>query len=118
LMTMVLETGRDPRWKPFTGVIAGALVALYITVESPLSGMSMNAARTVGSAFAAHDWTALWVYLLAPLGGMLLAAELHVRRRGWSDITCGKLSHAEPCLFCAHVAMRRAAGTIPEGESF
>ena len=113
LMTMILETGRSPRWKRFTGVFAGALVALYITVEAPLSGMSMNAARTFGSAFAANDWTALWVYLVAPLGGMLLAAELFVRRRGRADIPCGKLAHAEPCLFCEHVAARRAAGTIP-----
>ncbi len=113
LMTMILETGRSPRWKRFTGVFAGALVALYITFEAPLSGMSMNAARTVGSAVVAQDWTAVWVYLVAPLAGMLLAAELFLRRHGTGDIPCGKLSHGDPCLFCEHVATRRADGTIP-----
>ena len=72
----------------------------------------MNAARSVGSAFAAGDWMAIWIYLVAPLGGMLLAAEAFVRRRGFDGIPCGKLAHAEPCLFCEHVAARRAAGTI------
>ncbi len=112
LMTMVLETGRSPRWKRFTGVFAGALIALYITFEAPLSGMSMNAARTVGSAVVAEDWTAVWVYLVAPLAGMLLAAELFVRRRGTVDLPCGKFAHAEPCLFCDHVARGRSDGTI------
>ncbi len=117
LMTMVLETGRSARWKRFTGVFAGALVALYITFEAPLSGMSMNAARTVGSAIVAQEWTAVWVYLVAPLAGMLLAAELFLRRHGTANIPCGKLSHADPCLFCEHVALGRADGTIPADPS-
>ena len=126
-------------------VAAGALVALYITFEAPLSGMSMNAARTVGSAVVAQDWTAVWVYLVAPLAGMLLAAELFLRRHGTGDIpfegfvrddglfdidaelfrTAAHLhsralelevrvhTHGDPCLFCEHVATRRADGTIP-----
>jgi aquaporin Z len=117
LMTMILETGRSPRWKPFTGVIAGALVALFITVEAPISGMSMNAARSVGSAFGAGEWSTVWIYFLAPLTGMLLAAELFVRRRGHRDIPCGKLAHAEPCLFCEHVAAHNVAGTISVRDS-
>lgn len=112
MMTMILETGRSPRLKRFTGVIAGALVATFITVEAPLSGMSMNAARSLGSALAAGDLDSLWIYLLAPLSGMLFAAELFVRRRGRAEIPCGKLAHALPCLFCEHVASRQSAGTI------
>jgi aquaporin Z len=79
------------------------LVATYITIEAPLSGMSMNPARTVASAAAAGDWMAVWVYFAAPITGMLLAAELFVRSRGAVSVPCGKLVHAEPCLFCEHV---------------
>ena len=38
---------------------------------------------------------AIWIYMIAPLGGMLLAAELFVRRRGVETIPCGKLAHAD-----------------------
>jgi aquaporin Z len=78
-------------------------VATYITVEAPLSGMSMNPARTVASALGAHHWMSVWIYFVAPLAGMLAAAELFVRTRERGEIPCGKLMHAEPCLFCDHV---------------
>jgi aquaporin Z len=106
LMLTVLSMSASPRAMRFTGMAAGILVALFITFEDPLSGMSMNPARTFGSAFVARDWTALWVYFTAPLAGMTLAAWVHQRvmRR---PVPCPKLAHAEPCLFCEHVRGRR-----------
>ena len=59
LMTVVLTVSNRPGLNRFTGLCAGALVASYIVFEAPLSGMSMNAARTVGSAVYAQVWTAL-----------------------------------------------------------
>ena len=52
LMTVVLLASNSPRLARFTGLFAGLLVALYITFEAPLSGMSMNPARTFASAAA------------------------------------------------------------------
>ena len=104
MMAMVLRTSSSERWKRYTGLFAGVLVAIYITVEAPLSGMSMNPARTVASALAAHRWVSVWVYFTAPLLGMLMAAELFVKMRAGARIPCGKIMHAEPCLFCEHVA--------------
>jgi aquaporin Z len=100
LMTVVLTVSNHPRYGGLTGLCAGALVAVYITVEAPLSGMSMNPARTLGSAVFAGDYTALWIYFLAPPLGMLAAAEVYLRRRGPEALFCAKLCHAEPCLFC------------------
>ena len=102
LMLTVLSTSASPRTSRFTGVVAGTLVALFITFEDPLSGMSMNPARTFGSAFVAGDYSALWLYFTAPLAGMMVAAHIHVRmmRR---VVPCPKLAHAEPCLFCEYV---------------
>ena len=54
LMTVVLTVSNRPGLNRFTGLCAGALVASYIVFEAPLSGMSMNAARTVGSAVYAQ----------------------------------------------------------------
>ena len=85
----------------FTGLCAGILVATYITLEAPLSGMSMNPARTFGSAVSAQLWTALWIYFVAPPLGMLLAAELSVRRHGAQSVLCAKLHHhnTRRCIF-------------------
>jgi aquaporin Z len=57
MMTVVLRVSNDPRWARFTGLIAGGLVATYISIEAPLSGMSMNPARTFASAFPGQLWT-------------------------------------------------------------
>ncbi len=101
MMTTVLQLNRFPSLAPYTGWFAGALVALYITFEAPLSGMSLNPARTFGSAVVGQVWTALWIYFTAPTLGMLAAVELHrvlSRRR---HALCAKLSHCTnlPCVF-------------------
>jgi aquaporin Z len=114
LMWTVLSTTNIPRLAPFTGICAGALVALYIAVEAPLSGMSMNPARTIGSAVGANLWTALWVYFSAPLLGMLLAAEAYARRRGAREVFCAKLLHRTDarCIFCEYQGRSQLTGSI------
>jgi len=102
LMTVILHVSNNVRWHRFTGLCAGALVAAYITLEAPLSGMSMNPARTLASAVPAQRWTALWIYFAAPITGMLSAAELYLWTNGARTIACAKLHHDNPkrCIFC------------------
>lgn len=85
-----------------TGVFAGVLVACYITFEAPLSGMSLNPARTLASAIPAMDFTALWVYLTAPFIGMLLASASYRAARSAARVRCAKLLHPSHvrCIFC------------------
>jgi aquaporin Z len=85
----------------FTGLFAGLLVATYISVEAPLSGMSMNPARTFASALPAQLWTALWIYFTAPPLGMLLAAEFYIGMKGVQRVFCAKLHHYNDkrCIF-------------------
>ena len=101
MMTMVLNVSNSVRLAHFTGVLAGALVATYITLESPLSGMSMNPARSFGSAFAGHIWSSLWIYFTAPPLGMLLAGEVYARFHGKGSVLCAKLHHENDrrCIF-------------------
>ena len=101
MMATVLLASNSPRVARYTAAIAACLVALYITIEAPLSGMSMNAARSLGPALAAGSIGSLWIYFTAPLAGMLLAAEIHVRRFGPNAVRCAKLHHpgAGPCHF-------------------
>ena len=93
LMLVVLVVSNTSGLARYTGLCAGALVATYITVEAPLSGMSMNPARTFASAVSAQLWTTLWVYFTAPPLGMLLAAEVYVRLKGARRVICAKLHH-------------------------
>jgi aquaporin Z len=93
MMLMVLRVSNTPRIARFTGLCAGVLVATYITIEAPLSGMSMNPARTFGPAILAHTSRSLWIYFTAPLLGMLLAGEAFVRIHGHAGVRCAKLHH-------------------------
>jgi aquaporin Z len=101
MMTMVLNVSNSVRVARFTGIIAGALVATYITIEGPLSGMSMSPARTFASAMSGRVWNALWVYFTAPPLGMVLAAQVYLWLRGKHAVFCAKLHHDNDkrCIF-------------------
>ena len=113
LMTVILVVSNHPRLHNLTGLCAGLLVTLYITFEAPISGMSMNPARTFASAVPARHWTDLWIYFTAPVAGMLAAAELYVRIRG--NVGCAKLHHdnRKRCIFCGKPPEKPLAATLP-----
>ena len=102
MMLMVLFANNTRRLARYTGLFAGLLVALYITFESPLSGMSMNPARSLASALPSGHWTAFWIYLIAPPLGMLLAAQAYLTWKGRHAVHCAKLHHQNDkrCIFC------------------
>lgn len=101
LLTTILNVSNRKNLSRYTGLFAGALVATYITFEAPLSGMSMNPARTFGSAFNARAFDNLRIYFVAPPIGMLLAAEIYTRTRSAKEIYCAKLNHhnSKRCIF-------------------
>jgi len=99
LMGTILAVNRFPRLIKRTGLFAGTLVALYITFEAPLSGMSMNPARTFASALSANLFTGLWIYFTAPVFAMQLAAAFYLRNKG--VVYCAKYHHYNRyrCIF-------------------
>ncbi len=110
LMSVVLVTINIERGR-FTGIFAGCLVATYITVAAPLSGMSMNPARTFASALPAQLWRTLWIYFTAPPLGMLLGAEIYLRLVGGRKVICAKLNHdnQKRCIFrCGYMMQKQA----------
>lgn len=102
LMLTILTVSNRPNLQRFTGLFAGVLVATYIGVEGPLSGMSMNPARTFASALPGGDWMFLWLYFIAPALGMLAAAALY--RRAALRVSCAKLVHSarQRCIHCGY----------------
>jgi aquaporin Z len=101
LMTVILFVSNSATFPAFTGILAGILVATYISLEAPLSGMSMNPARTFGSALSAQVWKGWWIYFTAPPIGMLAAAEFYQRLHGAHRVLCAKLHHQNDkrCIF-------------------
>ena len=102
MMSMVLFVSNHSGLANYTGLFASILVATYITFEAPFSGMSINPARTFGSAFPAMVWDGFWIYMMAPTLGMLSAAQFYLWRKGHAAVKCGKLHHDNDkrCIFC------------------
>lgn len=98
-LTVLLEVAGRPSTMRATGLVAGAIVMLNILVEDPLSGMSMNPARSFGPALAAGNFMAFWIYLVVPPLAMQLAAAVHKARH---TPGCAKLNHSTRvrCIFC------------------
>lgn len=115
MLSVVVRVNRVPRLAPFTGFFAATLVALYITFEAPLSGMSLNPARTFASAVVAGSWRGFWIYLTAPVLGMLAAVEVDLVRRGHGR-PCGKLTHDRSivCFVRCDCLSRSNASLLPE----
>jgi aquaporin Z len=104
LMLAVLSLSASARLARFTGLAAGCLVATYITFESPLSGMSMNPARSLASATPGMLWQHLWIYLTAPPLGMLSGAQGFLMFAGARRVLCAKLLHplGVRCIHCGY----------------
>src|ERR1700689_219349 len=104
LMGVVLWTSNRPSIASRTGYFVGILITFYVLLFAPVSGFSINPARTTASAVFADVWTAIWVYFSAPLLGMLFSAEIYIRSQGRDRILCAKL-HPDPsyeCPFLCH----------------
>jgi aquaporin Z len=108
LMSVVLVLGGVPRLARLTGIAAGLLIFNYILFESPISGFSLNPARSFASALPAGVWMAFWIYLIAPPVGMLLAALVNVRTH-LPRMACAKLIHDDSvrCIHCGFVPHAR-----------
>lgn len=85
LMLVILSVSTGDKEKGITaGIAIGAVVSLEAMFAGPISGASMNPARSIAPAIVSGHLQHLWVYLLAPTGGALLAvlACCFVREKG------------------------------------
>lgn len=109
-----------PKIAPRTGIIAGILVALLVMIEAPVTGTSLNPARSLAPALLAPNYTALWVYFAGPVAGALLAVAAF-RGQWGAQTVCAKLYHTEryPCPFdaCSYRLVAAGETVIEEGET-
>jgi aquaporin Z len=78
LMLTVLSVSTGAKEKGITaGIVIGGVIALEALVAGPICGASMNPARSLAPAAVSGSWTHLWIYLIAPTLGALIAVPLH-----------------------------------------
>jgi aquaporin NIP len=83
LMFVIMAVATDTRAVGAAAAIAiGGTVGLDALFGGPVTGASMNPARSFGPALAAGEWTDLWIYVLAPIAGAGVGALAYQLVRG------------------------------------
>jgi aquaporin Z len=87
-----VSSRRLMRWTPMMNWL---LVATMVWLEAPISGTSLNPARSFGPALVSGIWNDQWIYMIAPpLGGMLGLALFRAAAPETREALTGKLFHA------------------------
>lgn len=88
---LFMSNHRLMRWTPF---MTWLLVAAMVWLGAPISGTSLNSARSIGPALVTDLWRDQWLYCIAPpLGALLAVAVFRQLSMGKRDVLSGKLFH-------------------------
>jgi len=95
LVFVVLHVSQGAKEKGLlAGIAVGSTVALGALVAGPLTGASMNPARSFAPAVVTGTLDGLWIYVLAPLLGAALAvASCRILREGCCTLVPGDRSN-------------------------
>ncbi|XP_074565082.1 aquaporin NIP1-1-like [Curcuma longa] len=75
LMFVISSVATDNRAiGELAGLAVGATILLNVFISGPISGASMNPARTLGPALVANHWPGIWIYIVGPVCGTIAGA--------------------------------------------
>ena len=80
-LMLVIGAATDDRSRSGSAPVTVGLTVGFCALTGPLTGASMNPARSLGPALAGGGWTGHWLYWIAPVLGMLIAARFYVMLR-------------------------------------
>ena len=91
LIFLFVSSHRLMHWTP---LMAWLLIATMVWQEAPISGTSLNPARSLAPALLSWFWTDQWLYCIAPpLGALLAVAAFRLFTASERDVLTGKLFH-------------------------
>lgn len=97
LMIVILAVATDTRAVGSMAAIAiGATIGLEALVMGPITGASMNPARSLAPALVGGDLTGLWIYLVGPVVGALVGAVIYQFLRDMREPTTAPAAIGEP----------------------
>jgi aquaporin Z len=100
LMLVILSIATGPKERgPMAAVAVGSVIALEALFAGPISGASMNPARSLAPALVSGELRALWVYLLAPPLGAAVAVPLARAIYGPCIVGSSKMSERKNVVF-------------------
>jgi MIP family channel proteins len=86
LVFVIISVATDDRAPAGVAPLAvGFALACGVFIAGPVTGGSLNPARTLGPMIVAFDFTAVWVYIVGPIIGAVLAALVYDRFASQSD---------------------------------
>lgn len=86
LMFVILNVSHGAKEKGITaGIVVGSVIALEALFAGPICGASMNPARSLAPAIVSGNLQHLWIYLVAPVIGMIVVIPLFRVVRDRSD---------------------------------
>jgi aquaporin Z len=74
LMLVIIFVSQNKKTTHMTGMAVGAVVMLEAIFAGPITGASMNPARSIAPAIVSGNTAHLWLYIVAPIIGAILAA--------------------------------------------
>lgn len=78
LIFVILTVTSDKKSKAFAGLAIGGTITLEALFGGPISGASMNPARSIGPAIISGNFNHLWLYIVATILGAILASLLYM----------------------------------------
>ena len=76
LMLVILGVSQNEKTRSYTPIAVGGIVFLEALFAGPIFGASMNPARSIAPALVSGDLTSLWIYIIAPIVGVIVAVVL------------------------------------------
>ena len=117
LMIVILAVATDTRAAGSLAALAvGGTIALEALVLGPITGASMNPARSLAPALVSGDWADLWLYLAGPIAGALVGVGIYEALRGAPHPATAAADAQLPVLVEAVRDGRRHPTTSPPRE--
>lgn len=107
LMFVIMGVATDDRAEgELAGIAIGATVALEAAFGGPISGASMNPARSLAPALACMNFAHLWLYWIAPIAGAVAGARAHALIQAPREGASGSMEKINVLFVCIHNSAR------------